>query len=243
MEHAVFYKDLNLIFVHQRKCAGLSIRSALGHLPEDLNRMYQDGVLSPEWGDDVGQYIKVAVIRNPWDRFVSGWRYCRSTKERSLPNTLSDPPSSGHDYRHVTRQQTATLFTQDGQLAVDFVLRFETLQADFAALCQILSIPRRPLPHKNKGSGDVSYTELFGPRQQELFANRFRDDVRMLGYSFDRPGHPPDTSFIGERHFLDESVLAFSSAAEKSSDMKSGSNPFASVASQLVRKLGLNVGR
>ena len=197
----MLYENLNLIFVHQRKCAGISIREALGRLPPELDGMYQDGVLSPEWGEHVGDYLRVAVIRNPWDRFVSGWRYCRSTKDRSVLEALRNLPSRGHDYRHVTRQQTETIFTKDGRIAVDLVLRFERLQDDFDALCDTLGIRHLKLPHKNKGSRGANYAQLFGPHERELFAQQFTNDVRMLGYSFERPGCPPDTSAIGERYF------------------------------------------
>ena len=198
----MFYEGLNLIFVHQRKCAGQSIRAALGPLPAELDGMYQDGVLSPEWDDRVRNHLKIAVIRNPWDRFVSGWRYCRSTRQRSILQALENLPRRGHDYRHVTRQQTETIFGADGRISVDFVLRFECLQADFDALCKMLGKDPEPLPHANKGSGETRYSDLFGPQERELFAKHFANDVRSLGYSFDRPGCPPAQGAIGRRHFL-----------------------------------------
>lgn len=83
------------IFVHQRKSAGTSVKAMFGDLPEADRGRFNAGVLGPEWDPDapvVRDYFKFTVIRNPWDRFVSGWRYCRSTRGRSLIDVLENLP-------------------------------------------------------------------------------------------------------------------------------------------------------
>ena len=145
-----------------------------------------DGVLAPEWeeqADLVRELFTFAVVRNPWDRFVSGWQYCRSTRQRSLAAVLRRPPMTGHDYRHVTRSQCATLYRPDGTLAVDHLIRYERLQEGFDEVCDILAMPRVALAPHNVGDRPP-YQEVFDARTRRLFARRYRDDIERLGYEF-----------------------------------------------------------
>ena len=145
-----------------------------------------DGVLSPEWdeqADLVRELFTFAVVRNPWDRFVSAWQYCRSTRQRSLTDVLRRPPKEGHDYRHVTRSQCATLYRPDGSLAVDHLIRYERLQEGFAEVCDILGMARVELAPVNLGNRP-QYREVFDGRARRLFERRYRDDIERLGYRF-----------------------------------------------------------
>src|SRR5439155_3241285 len=73
---AVICHAYNCIFVHQRKCAGISIIRAFGLDPSipDWHFM-NDGALSAEYTLAPPGYFRFSVVRNPWDRFVSGWKY------------------------------------------------------------------------------------------------------------------------------------------------------------------------
>jgi len=120
------------IFIHQRKCAGTAVIMAFGLLPSNARFHYMnDGVLSAEYAQRPAHYFVFSVVRNPWDRFVSGWKYCASTRHRTLRDVLLDPPPPvGHDYRHLTRQQADILFDGQNRPAVEFVMRYETIQND-----------------------------------------------------------------------------------------------------------------
>src|ERR1043166_4076880 len=105
-----------LIFIHQRKAAGISIITSFGLMPSQKDwHVFNDGALStdPLWSDResvYGGYVVAACIRNPWDRFISGWKYLNSTKKKPIMSVLNNLPKSGHDYRHLTRPQSSTLF-------------------------------------------------------------------------------------------------------------------------------------
>ncbi|HWT15359.1 MAG TPA: sulfotransferase family 2 domain-containing protein [Patescibacteria group bacterium] len=172
------------VFVHQRKCAGTSIIRAFGLTPEDPDwHVANDGALSPEFARIPADYLRFAVIRNPWDRFVSGWKYCASTRQRDLPDVLAHLPSEGHDYRHLTRPQHETISHRDGTLAVDVVLRFETLQSDFDALCDRIGMPRQPLQHLNR-TARADYRKYFDPDSLQRFNAHFAIDIARFGYTF-----------------------------------------------------------
>lgn len=83
--------EKKIIFIHIRKNAGSFFYSAL----KEKNSFFSDGLLGRDWvfRSSYPEYITVAIVRNPWDRFVSGWRYCRSTRRRSLKEVLKNLPS------------------------------------------------------------------------------------------------------------------------------------------------------
>jgi hypothetical protein len=88
----VLYSDAHeIVFVHQRKAAGTSVKSMFYDAASDFN----DGILDPNWdsnNDRIKNYLKFTVIRNPWDRFISGWKYLKSTRHRSIENVLLNLP-------------------------------------------------------------------------------------------------------------------------------------------------------
>jgi len=183
----VISRDLDCIFVHQRKCAGMAVIAAFGIDKRDPDFHFaNDGVLAPEWNDHpelVERCFTFAVVRNPWDRFVSGWGYCRSTRDRPIVDVLRRPPLEGHDYRHVTRGQSETLYRPDGTLAVDRLIRFENLTHEFAEVCETIGLTGAVLRPVNVGRRPP-YREVFDDEARRLFEQRFADDIERLGYSF-----------------------------------------------------------
>lgn len=176
--------DSRCILVHQRKCAGTSIKEAFGLTSAHPDwHAYNDGSLDPEFENRPADYLVFSVVRNPWDRFVSGWKYCKSTRGRSLKEVLLDPPREGHDFRHLTRPQHEILFHSDGRAVFDMLLRYESLQEDFDSLCVRLGKPLQVLRQSNTGS-HAPYRDYFDDETRELLEKRFARDIELFGYAF-----------------------------------------------------------
>ena len=62
-------------------------------------------------------------------------------------------------------------------------MRFESLQADFDAVCAKLGVPLTPLPHYN-ASGKAAFSEYYDDETIEVVAQRFREEIECFGYVF-----------------------------------------------------------
>lgn len=184
------------IFIHQRKCASVSIKSVLSKY-DALDTPFLDGVNSSEFknGDLIKypDYLIFVVSRNPWDKFVSAWKYLQKSfpkrvkrtfvKGQSLKETLLNLPKSGHDYRHITRNQVDILIDKSGKFIPDVVMRFENLQEDFNAVCDKIGIPRQQLPHLNK-TNRKHYSKYYDEETKQIVAELYSKDIEYFGYEF-----------------------------------------------------------
>ncbi len=76
-------------------------------------------------------------------------------------------------------------FTDDrGNILVDFIGKFESLQEDWAMITQKLGI-RDTLPHKNQNSSNRKpYPEYYNERTKNIIADKFKVDIEYFGYTF-----------------------------------------------------------
>ena len=202
MHRAMISHEYKCSFIHIRKKAGNSI---IRSFPETSDRGYgNDGTFDRKWhSSSYPGYLVFAVARNPWDRFISGWKWlCRQSYDRSgnlgpeyyrrtslnkllqeLPEIL---PEKSHDRRHLLWSHLDMLVDKDGRFVADTVLRFETLASDYKVLCKQIGKPYSPLPHRKKGS-NRSYWEYYDDETREMVGEMFREDIRYFGYKFGEP--------------------------------------------------------
>jgi len=137
--------------------------------------------------------FKFSIIRNPWDRMVS-WYFSPGSGRRDWDRNVficlvrSKPglekfitvPSFGE--RLVGK---VGLDFGSGRLDrdVDFLLRFERLDDDFARLCQRIDVPLAPLKQRNR-SERRHYSHYYDEETRALVAERFRGEIAYGGYEF-----------------------------------------------------------
>lgn len=173
------------IFIHQRKTAGSAIIQSFGISGDQPEWHYcNDGVLSPEWPERPKDYFVFAVVRNPFDRAVSSWRYLPEMRRLSLYKALKTCPKENYNlYSHFTRPQIETLRAIDGRLVTDALVRFENLQADFDTICDRIGKPRVLLPRTNQ-TDRPDYVRAFDHSSRQLAEKIFREDLIAFNYDF-----------------------------------------------------------
>ena len=105
------------------------------------------------------EYFTFSVIRNPWARVVSMYRYLNIHVPFSyfvqelLPNRYSER------LHYFVRPQTDFVCDDGGAVIVDRIIRFENLESEFYEVCDRLGLPRS-LPHVNASSEGDNYRYL-----------------------------------------------------------------------------------
>ena len=79
---------------------------------------------------------------------------------------------------------TSMIVDEDGASIVDFVGRFENLQADFAAVCDRIGLHRTGLPHENRSDGRKAYRDYYSEETRDIVARYFKRDIERFGYEF-----------------------------------------------------------
>jgi hypothetical protein len=146
----------------------------------DLKKHSQISEVHSQW--DAGQlgawddYFKFAVVRNPWDRLVS--LYFSPHKG----NVDFDKKKFTELVKNTRKGMQFPFVTEGGSLATDYLVRFESLAADFAQVCDRLHI-QVELPHVNK-SRHLPYREYYDKKLMNLVYKLYREDIDLFGYEF-----------------------------------------------------------
>lgn len=109
-------------------------------------RELRDAVKPKIWA----QYLKFCPIRNPYDQTVSLF-WMRLDKDMRITMALHEPAALRDAFHRWLKKEEAPLnlsrdyWSIDGVMAVDCVLRYETLEADVQMLCQKIDALYAPL--------------------------------------------------------------------------------------------------
>jgi hypothetical protein len=83
-------------------------------------------------------------------------------------------------------RQSDYLIDLQGRVVVDFIGRYERLEADFAEACRRIGIPPPALPHRRQSVDRArDFRGYYTAETAELVAHYFRRDIEILGYRFD----------------------------------------------------------
>ena len=190
------------IFIHIPKTAGSSIKKAFfGRYASDHSPAKREAKIYPkEWKT----HYKFSFVRNPWDRICSIYHYYKFYEQKSnkrfreslegvdfekfcellccdkLPvefswleifNCNSD---LGHQYDWISI---------NGEIAVDYVGKFENLRKNFKELCRRFNIRVPRLSHL-KNSTNTDYKSQYTQISRDLIADKFKKDIEKFSYEF-----------------------------------------------------------
>lgn len=164
----------------------ITITPQLGYITEIQSQKisYAEGINSfkTKYLDIWENSFKFILVRNPYDRFVSAWKYFNDTKNLSFEKyvNLDFSKFSRPLNYHYIREQTGDLVENDS-FVIDYILRFENFQNDFNRLCDILSIPRKKLEHRRKSKHKPFY-EYYDENTSNLVYEMFKNDFKYLNY-------------------------------------------------------------
>jgi hypothetical protein len=204
-------KKHNFIFVHIYKNAGTSIRSALkpftlsrwqwkGHKlfkkagisspffdPQPLHGHVKASEIIDSLGrEKFNSFFSFAIVRNPWDWQVSLYNYMLSLKTHHQHEVVKEL-GNFEEYikwrcENEVRYQKDFIYSENNDLLVDYVGRFEDLNAEFNKICSHIGISTS-LP-KHNVSNTKPYQHFYNDETKELVRRAFEPDIKLLEYEF-----------------------------------------------------------
>lgn len=137
-------------------------------------------------GDDIwNSYFKFAFERNPWDRQLS-YYYYKTRKLNRRPSFQSFMRN-----RRKAFVENFSLYTIDSDIAVDFLGRYENLNADFQTALERIGVTAPlELPKANISSNrdkESAYQSQYDDRLKALVEDWYKSEIDALNYTFEWP--------------------------------------------------------
>jgi hypothetical protein len=191
------------IFVHVPRTGGTTIETAFNHgfgfpVLEGKHCYYRNYSTSNKFSKFISEegYKSFSYIRNPWGRVVSIYRFAKPPVGRGHP--LSDFCEGTFEefvdkLPHIINKVGRALpihtyvINTNGELAIDFVGRFENYLDDWVLICKGLGIEYKELTHElNTGSSDEKtvWDHYVSQEMIDKVGELYKDDIEMFGYTF-----------------------------------------------------------
>jgi hypothetical protein len=180
-----FYNhNLNSVFVHVPRVAGSSIEQVFGGLGhKDI--IYFKRFMVGQTDLDFYDAFKFAFVRNPYERFVSGYYWTElKTDINEYASQLAEMYEEWKDdslEEIIFRPQWKFICNQYKQIQVDFVGRYESLKDDWFTVANKLGLDIK-LPHLNKSKRSGSWEKELNSQSKGIIANLYKDDFEVFGY-------------------------------------------------------------
>jgi len=186
------------IFIHIPKCAGVSITKhfyknyAGGHKTlKDYSLIFSS--------NEILNYYKFSVVRNPWDRLVSSYHFLSGggfNKEDAIWSKKN--LAKYDDFNHFVKRwvcksnlfryihfypQYYFISSSHIKLKINYLMFFENLAEDIKIISKKLKIQSKLL-HINKSS-HKNYKNYYDEESKSIVSSVYSEDIKLFGYDFD----------------------------------------------------------
>lgn len=144
--------------------------------------------------DFFNQLFKFVFVRNPWDLQVSSYHHLQRERPHLIANksfteflTWKLDKNRPYQYHIDTSIQFQTDYLVDlrGNILVDFIGHYETLEQDFHTICQHIGLKKIPdLQHKRKATERKAYQAYYTEETMLLVKAYFKEDIERFNYQF-----------------------------------------------------------
>lgn len=205
----------DLVFIHVPKCAGTSIERSLGYKG---NWKKKGGDRKTWFGSSNGYeldhstikyliencnsykdtYMKLAVVRNPYERLVSEYNFCKRYGSRFIKNSNTfkefvyelkdrfDFVLENEEKQHflICHYLPQYKFTHiDNECKIDTLLRFETLQEDWNNFCSKINKEIVLLKlHQYSSGKKYNYLDYYDEELKQIVYELYKDDFKLFNY-------------------------------------------------------------
>jgi hypothetical protein len=161
----------------------------------------------------IDDYYSFGLVRNPWDRMVSAFKWKSKIEDknemnfrryvvmklgndgcgqkrhgpRNMKNREKPPEHSFRDgqdaFRHLM-PQTRFVYDLKGNVMVDFLGRYETFEEDHNKLREELNLPKGRVPISNVSKCKTNYKEFYDSESKKIVAKYYEEDIDNFKYTF-----------------------------------------------------------
>lgn len=186
-----------VIFIHIPKNAGTSIVEAL-EMKDEGHHKYD--YYQKNYPDKWKEYLKIAVIRNPWDRTVSNYEYSKLDESYWHSFTNKTPYGPHPDYNLIKNLtfsecvnllfEDRTLFKHHGwdfqypyvinvnkEIVVDKLIKYENLDSELKELFNIELKKINQSNHKD-------YKEYYNDDLIDKVSLLYKKDIKIFNFNF-----------------------------------------------------------
>jgi len=190
------------IFIHIPKTAGLSVAKTLFGNYASCHLDY-DWFVKRFTQRTVDSYYKFTFVRNPWDRLASAYFFLKKGGINENDAAFSKKYLSDINSFEMfvmdwlTEEKTELYFHLKPQYAfitscknrndikVDFVGRYETLEAGFKTIAGKIGLADAKLLKVNAANkNEITCRDLYTTEMREKVAKIYAHDIRLFDYSF-----------------------------------------------------------
>jgi len=176
---------MSFIFIHIPRCGGFAVTKALRPFGESFS--FDNHVPANQTINRVGRErfensFTFSVVRNPFDRLVSLYRYICRDKSHHLHKIITKYKDFHEFVLSMPNQQNCLRDTQRSYLseAISFVARFENIEEDFKIICDKLEV-KASLTKKPE---IPDYHNWYSGRNVEIVEEIFEEDLAVFEYEF-----------------------------------------------------------
>lgn len=164
------------------------LRLLLGAKPEKVGAVFRNHMTAERARQLVGadcwsRYTKFSIERNPWDRQVSYYYYLHRD-----PSSRPDFATYLRDPRYKARMNNFAIYGLGDDIAVDRVLRYENLAAEFAEVMAEIGVdpsPELPRAKSRSRPEKADYRAIYTPETRDIVAGWYRREIDAFGYTFE----------------------------------------------------------
>lgn len=161
-------------------------RRALGDQPAHANAAAVKRFSPADWRTN----FTFCFVRNPYARlfsyynWVQGYRAQKAGSRQSFLDFLSELENT--DQGPGRFADTWGFYTENDQIIVDFVGRFENLTEDLSHVATTLGLPFDPadFPHAKPGISSTHYRDAYGSEERKLADKFAAKECAYFGYEF-----------------------------------------------------------
>lgn len=151
-------------------------------------------------------YFKFVIVRNPWVRYFSFFKYFKnygekySRRDKSINWGKAEINQGKHcvalfknkDDQTVLRNiilknnsQDSYYSNEDGEVIVDHIARFENFKNEFIFLCEQVGIKAPDLQHGNKSNHSLNMYEIYNQDLIDLVRQKESSVINLKDYKFE----------------------------------------------------------